>query len=68
MRGTNVQNDSYQRCEHPGFPGASSMCNVLGLIHVPYEAPVYNGVRRGSGGGEIHEYYKSSNRAKLSLA
>eukprot|EP00959_Pyramimonas_sp_CCMP1952_P459478 9478321-Pyramimonas_sp.AAC.2 len=23
MRGTNVQNASYQRCEHPGFLGAS---------------------------------------------
>eukprot|EP00976_Prorocentrum_cordatum_P035487 721504-Prorocentrum_minimum.AAC.1 len=21
MRGTNVQNASHQRCEHPGFPG-----------------------------------------------
>eukprot|EP00959_Pyramimonas_sp_CCMP1952_P020030 422971-Pyramimonas_sp.AAC.5 len=20
----------YQRCEHPGFPGASSVCNVQG--------------------------------------
>eukprot|EP00959_Pyramimonas_sp_CCMP1952_P471127 9497899-Pyramimonas_sp.AAC.2 len=24
MRGTNIQNASYQRCEHPGFPGESS--------------------------------------------
>eukprot|EP00959_Pyramimonas_sp_CCMP1952_P296638 6205519-Pyramimonas_sp.AAC.1 len=34
MRGANVQNTGvtgylYQRCEHPGFPGASSVCNVL---------------------------------------
>eukprot|EP00976_Prorocentrum_cordatum_P116438 1196163-Prorocentrum_minimum.AAC.3 len=35
MRGTNVQNASYQRCEHPGFPGASSVCNVL----VPWTNP-----------------------------
>eukprot|EP00959_Pyramimonas_sp_CCMP1952_P051905 1084960-Pyramimonas_sp.AAC.1 len=27
MRGTNVQNASNQHCEHPGFPGASSVCN-----------------------------------------
>eukprot|EP00976_Prorocentrum_cordatum_P102032 1192885-Prorocentrum_minimum.AAC.3 len=27
-RGTKVQNASYQRCEHPEFPGASSVCNV----------------------------------------
>eukprot|EP00976_Prorocentrum_cordatum_P075151 1181804-Prorocentrum_minimum.AAC.1 len=34
-RGTNVQNADYQRCEHPGFPGASSVCNVL----VPWTYP-----------------------------
>eukprot|EP00976_Prorocentrum_cordatum_P070499 1179956-Prorocentrum_minimum.AAC.6 len=28
MRGTNIQIASYQRCEHPRFPGASSACNV----------------------------------------
>eukprot|EP00976_Prorocentrum_cordatum_P116007 1196099-Prorocentrum_minimum.AAC.2 len=28
MKGTKVQNANYQRCEHPGFPGASSVCNV----------------------------------------
>eukprot|EP00959_Pyramimonas_sp_CCMP1952_P059121 1234799-Pyramimonas_sp.AAC.1 len=35
MRGTNVQNTSHQRCEHPGFPGASSVCNV----RVPWITP-----------------------------
>eukprot|EP00976_Prorocentrum_cordatum_P020102 407524-Prorocentrum_minimum.AAC.1 len=34
-RGTDVQNASYQRCEHLGFPGASSVCNVL----VPWTNP-----------------------------
>eukprot|EP00959_Pyramimonas_sp_CCMP1952_P031018 650662-Pyramimonas_sp.AAC.1 len=36
MRGTNVQNASYQRCKHPGFPGASSVCNV----RVPWTNPI----------------------------
>eukprot|EP00959_Pyramimonas_sp_CCMP1952_P437244 9154795-Pyramimonas_sp.AAC.1 len=35
MRGTNIQNAGYQRCEHPGFPGACSVCNVL----VPWANP-----------------------------
>eukprot|EP00976_Prorocentrum_cordatum_P004829 95047-Prorocentrum_minimum.AAC.2 len=35
LRGTHVQNASYQRCEHPGFPGASSVCNV----RVPWTNP-----------------------------
>ena len=35
MRGTNVQNASYQHCEHPGLPGVSSVCNVL----VPWTYP-----------------------------
>eukprot|EP00976_Prorocentrum_cordatum_P105979 1194365-Prorocentrum_minimum.AAC.3 len=50
MRGTNVQIASYQRCEHPGFPGASSVCN----IRVPWTNPspvrstgVYCGTARG---------------------
>eukprot|EP00976_Prorocentrum_cordatum_P078895 1183315-Prorocentrum_minimum.AAC.4 len=34
-RGTNVQNASYQRCEHLGFPGASSVCNV----RIPWTNP-----------------------------
>eukprot|EP00976_Prorocentrum_cordatum_P109162 1194974-Prorocentrum_minimum.AAC.4 len=40
MRGTNAQNASYQRCEHPGFLGASSG-----------SGEGQEGVRRGSGGG-----------------
>eukprot|EP00959_Pyramimonas_sp_CCMP1952_P206230 4313029-Pyramimonas_sp.AAC.1 len=39
VRDTKAQNASYQRCAHPGFPGASSVCNVL----VPW-----TGVRRGA--------------------
>eukprot|EP00976_Prorocentrum_cordatum_P106063 1194375-Prorocentrum_minimum.AAC.10 len=35
MRGTNVQNASYRCCEHQGFPGESSVCNVL----VPWTNP-----------------------------
>eukprot|EP00976_Prorocentrum_cordatum_P109037 1194951-Prorocentrum_minimum.AAC.7 len=35
MRSTNVQNASNQRCEHPGFPGASSVCSV----QVPWTNP-----------------------------
>eukprot|EP00976_Prorocentrum_cordatum_P084696 1185773-Prorocentrum_minimum.AAC.1 len=63
MRGTKVRNASCQRCEHPGFPGARSVCNVL----VPWTNPSpargtgvhcgtakgplgFQGVRRGSGG------------------
>eukprot|EP00976_Prorocentrum_cordatum_P081965 1184622-Prorocentrum_minimum.AAC.2 len=53
MRGTNVQNASYQRCEHPGFPRASSGCNV----RVPWTNPSPRGARspgriaRPAGGG-----------------
>eukprot|EP00976_Prorocentrum_cordatum_P082527 1184845-Prorocentrum_minimum.AAC.7 len=48
MRGTIVQNASYQRCEHPGFPGASSVCIVLVPWTNPSPARGQEGVRRGS--------------------
>eukprot|EP00976_Prorocentrum_cordatum_P108594 1194872-Prorocentrum_minimum.AAC.4 len=34
-RGTNIQNATYQRCEHPGLPGASSVCKV----RIPWTNP-----------------------------
>eukprot|EP00959_Pyramimonas_sp_CCMP1952_P334674 7008420-Pyramimonas_sp.AAC.1 len=48
MRGTNVQNASCQRCEHPGFLGASSVCNVR--VPRTYPSPVRSaGVQRSRG-------------------
>eukprot|EP00959_Pyramimonas_sp_CCMP1952_P474745 9503830-Pyramimonas_sp.AAC.9 len=48
MRGTNVQNARYQRCEHPGFPGDSSVCNVL----VSWTNPSPRGGSEGVGESE----------------
>eukprot|EP00959_Pyramimonas_sp_CCMP1952_P141389 2959225-Pyramimonas_sp.AAC.1 len=36
-RGTKGKNASCQRCKHPGFPGAGSVCNVV------HTAPVRKG-------------------------
>eukprot|EP00976_Prorocentrum_cordatum_P038565 784679-Prorocentrum_minimum.AAC.1 len=44
MGGTNVRNASYQRCEHPGFPGTSSLCKWR------RSGGGQEGVRRGSEG------------------
>eukprot|EP00976_Prorocentrum_cordatum_P114484 1195855-Prorocentrum_minimum.AAC.3 len=48
MRGTNVQNASYQRC--PGFPGARSVCNVL----VPWTARRFLGHPSPARGTGVH--------------
>eukprot|EP00976_Prorocentrum_cordatum_P066161 1178197-Prorocentrum_minimum.AAC.1 len=52
VRGTNVQNASSQRCEHPGFPGASSVCSVL--VSWTYPSPAQGtGVHCGTAKGSL---------------
>eukprot|EP00976_Prorocentrum_cordatum_P083648 1185329-Prorocentrum_minimum.AAC.1 len=54
MRGTNIQNASYQRCEHPGFPGASSASTGGPQGVLPWATPsnpIDSGVCRGSVAG-----------------
>eukprot|EP00976_Prorocentrum_cordatum_P061283 1176233-Prorocentrum_minimum.AAC.2 len=47
-----AQNASYQRCEHPGFPGASSTCNVR--VPLTYPSRVRStGVQCGTAKGPL---------------
>eukprot|EP00959_Pyramimonas_sp_CCMP1952_P085876 1796342-Pyramimonas_sp.AAC.1 len=67
MRGTDVQNGSYQRCEHPGLPGASSVCNVW----VPWTNPSHvrgTGVQHGTAKGPFGFHSSGPMTAKARIS